>query len=205
MQRHTEYFSGTPQAHARAPRSRTPADDDRHAIHFILSPEQGIDTLYEVAKGPYLPSMRVTGKHETNTVPGETCWKLEQKWFWKEGFRAGNAKGVECRLHNWWQGEKTMAEIKKRFGDKDGRHATISEVSVTQYLFPEAIKQAAEAMGPPSEAKGGWADAEDYRRKFPDGRIGSHPELATPAAGKAIFEIAVAEIAASYKEFSAAE
>ena len=29
---------------------------------------------------------------EDNTAPGETCWKLEQKWFWNEGFRAGNAQ-----------------------------------------------------------------------------------------------------------------
>ena len=31
---------------------------------------------------------------EDNQAPGETCWKLEQKWFWKEGSRAGSAKGV---------------------------------------------------------------------------------------------------------------
>ncbi|MBW8040941.1 MAG: hypothetical protein FVQ85_13180 [Planctomycetes bacterium] len=31
---------------------------------------------------------------ETNKAPGETCWKLEQKWFWGEGFRASSAKGV---------------------------------------------------------------------------------------------------------------
>jgi len=31
---------------------------------------------------------------ETNTAPGETCWKLEQKWFWHKGHRAGSAKGV---------------------------------------------------------------------------------------------------------------
>jgi len=30
----------------------------------------------------------------SNTAPGETCWKLEQKWFWKKGFRAGGVKGV---------------------------------------------------------------------------------------------------------------
>ena len=24
---------------------------------------------------------------ENNRAPGETCWKLEQKWFWEEGFR----------------------------------------------------------------------------------------------------------------------
>ncbi|MHC4642042.1 MAG: alpha-L-fucosidase [Planctomycetota bacterium] len=29
---------------------------------------------------------------ETNTAPGETCWCLEQKWFWHEGFRSKPAK-----------------------------------------------------------------------------------------------------------------
>jgi len=31
---------------------------------------------------------------ETNKAPGETCWKLEQGWFWKKGTRSGSAKGV---------------------------------------------------------------------------------------------------------------
>ena len=31
---------------------------------------------------------------ETNKAPGETCWKLEQSWFWNEGFRSGSAKGA---------------------------------------------------------------------------------------------------------------
>jgi len=35
---------------------------------------------------------------EGNTAPGETCWKLEQKWFWKEGARAGSAQGVMGHL-----------------------------------------------------------------------------------------------------------
>jgi len=35
---------------------------------------------------------------EDNTAPGETCWKLEQKWFWNEGSRAGSAKGVMGRM-----------------------------------------------------------------------------------------------------------
>ena len=34
----------------------------------------------------------------TNTAPGETCWKLEQKWFWNKGFRAGSAKGVMAHM-----------------------------------------------------------------------------------------------------------
>jgi alpha-L-fucosidase len=35
---------------------------------------------------------------EDNTAPGETCWKLEQKWFWNEGFRSGSAKGVMSHM-----------------------------------------------------------------------------------------------------------
>ncbi len=31
---------------------------------------------------------------ENNTAPGETCWCLEQKWFWKEGARPKTAKRV---------------------------------------------------------------------------------------------------------------
>jgi alpha-L-fucosidase len=38
---------------------------------------------------PYLDISVTETRHfpEDNTHPGETCWKLEQKWFWNEGFR----------------------------------------------------------------------------------------------------------------------
>jgi alpha-L-fucosidase len=29
-----------------------------------------------------------------NEAPGETCWTLEPKWFWQEGFRARAARGI---------------------------------------------------------------------------------------------------------------
>ncbi len=35
---------------------------------------------------------------EENKAPGETCWKLEQKWFWQKGFRAGSARGVMSNM-----------------------------------------------------------------------------------------------------------
>ena len=115
----------------------------------------------------------------------------------------GNSKQVTCRLRNWFQGQTMAAFLKDRFGDKDGSHATISEVSMCQYLFPDAIKPVGAEMGPPSEHRGGWSDAEDYRRRFPDGRIRSHPYLATPEDGKAVFELAVAEVQAGYEAFLA--
>jgi len=35
---------------------------------------------------------------ETNTAPGETCWCLEQGWFWQEGARPKTAKQVLALL-----------------------------------------------------------------------------------------------------------
>jgi creatinine amidohydrolase len=115
----------------------------------------------------------------------------------------GNRGAVKCKLRNWWDGSEAKALISKEFGKKDGSHATISEVAMTQHLFPEHIKQVPD-MGPPSDARGPWTDAANYRAKFPDGRIGSHPYLATPEVGRKLFEIAVKEVANDAAAFAAA-
>lgn len=115
----------------------------------------------------------------------------------------GNRPSVKCKLRNWWDGPDVRALIKKEFGDKDGGHATVSEVSVTQALFPDHIKHVPD-MGPPSDKRGPWTDADDYRAKFPDGRIGSHPYLATPEAGQRLYDTAAREIAKDVQEFAAA-
>ncbi len=67
IQGHAENFPGTPEAHAWAPGARTTTDDDRHAIHFISSSKQGVDVLHQIAKGPDLPAVCVTGKHQACT------------------------------------------------------------------------------------------------------------------------------------------
>ena len=68
--------------------------------------------------------------------------------------RAGNRPAVRCRLRNWWDGKDVHDFCQSLWGDKDGSHATISEVAVTQYLFPDHIKRA-DDMGPPSGWRGG--------------------------------------------------
>ena len=45
----------------------------------------------------------------------------------------------------------------------------------------------------------------DYRRRFPDGRIGSDPMLASVAAGARLFEAAVEDVVAAYRSFVEAE
>lgn len=51
---------------------------------------------------PYLDIAVTETRHfpEGNTHPGETCWKLEQKWFWEEGFRARvSAEAIARHMH----------------------------------------------------------------------------------------------------------
>ena len=46
-------------------------------------------------------------------------------------------------------------------------------------------------------------DADDYRRRFPDGRIGADPTLATVEIGRKLYEGAVEEIGGMYEAFLA--
>ena len=58
-------------------------------------------------------------------------------------------------------------------------------------------------LDPEVAPRGEFTDAADYRRNFPDGRIGSNPGLATAEAGKRFLEIAAAGLAADYRRWMA--
>ena len=114
-----------------------------------------------------------------------------------------NTPGIRCALRNWWTGPGVQKLSKELFGDSEGSHATPSEVAVTQYAFPDSIKSA--KLEPKVAPRGSFADADDYRRRFPDGRIGSDPGLATPEHGKRFYDMAVEEVAQDYMKFVAAD
>ena len=113
-----------------------------------------------------------------------------------------NRPRVRCVLRQWYQRPRVLALAKKFYGNREGYHATPSEVAVTQYLFPDAIKS---AELPELTSPGGFSftDAEDFRRRFPDGRMASDPSLATPEHGKELFELAAKDLASDYGEFLA--
>jgi creatinine amidohydrolase len=106
---------------------------------------------------------------------------------------------LKCRLANWWDGRVMQALAKEVFGDDEGSHATASEVAVTQFAFPATIKHA--TLDPPRAPTGRFHGPADYRRRFPDGRIGSNPGLATPVLGERFYKTAVSQLTNTYTGF----
>lgn len=111
---------------------------------------------------------------------------------------AGN-DGAQMMLRNWWElpgVEKLCFEL---YPKGHGSHATPSEVSVTYYAYPEAVKTV--SMEPEIAPSGSFHDAHDYRRRFPDGRIGSNPALSSPEDGEKIVAAAAKALIGDYERF----
>jgi creatinine amidohydrolase len=120
-----------------------------------------------------------------------------------EDLQIANAEKVQCQVANWFMCSSVYKLAKELYGIQEGSHATPSEVAVTQYIYPEAIKQA------PLSTEVGTGhkiySATDFRQRFPDGRMGSNPALATPEHGKQFYDLAVKELSNGYLEFVSAE
>lgn len=110
-----------------------------------------------------------------------------------------NADRVQCRLANWFMCGSVYQLAKELYGNQEGSHATPSEVALTQYIYPEAIKQA--TLSP--EVASGYPiyGAVDFRQHYPDGRMGSNPGLATPDHGQQFYDRAVQELSRTYLDF----
>ncbi|WP_341733590.1 creatininase family protein [Microcoleus sp. EPA2] len=110
-----------------------------------------------------------------------------------------NCDRIQCQIGNWFMCGSVYKLAKELYGNQEGGHATPSEVALTQYLYPEAIKQAplSEEVASGHKIYG----ATDFRRRFPDGRMGSNPALATPEHGQQFYELAVKELTNNYLEF----
>lgn len=111
----------------------------------------------------------------------------------------GTGTKLRCTAKNWWQTQAIKELSARLYGDREGSHATPSEVSVTQYAYPQTARR--REMGPAPSGMGGFADAADFRRRYPDGRMGSDPSLATPEDGAKLVAASVTDISADYLHF----
>ncbi len=97
-----------------------------------------------------------------------------------------NSPPLKLQLRNWWELSGIIKLCEKMYPEGHGSHATPSEVAVTYYGYPDAVKDV--EMSPKIAPNGPIHDAADYRRRFPDGRIGSNPAQANGEDGKIIVE-----------------
>lgn len=122
--------------------------------------------------------------HGGNIAPAHTAIAESQAAVTLDG-----AVPLRCELVNWWEGPAVSRLLRELFGDDDGEHGTCGEVSLTWHADPGAVRSVEGLTKAPAFT--GIFDAADYRRRYPDGRIGSNPALYSAKAGAEILAAAV--------------
>jgi creatinine amidohydrolase len=94
---------------------------------------------------------------------------------------------ARCVVHNWWELPEVKAMLLEFYGAREGHHATPGELSIVKKFYPRGVPDT-----PPPEkfeavAQPQIFSAADFKKRYPDGRIGSDPSLATSGAGDRIF------------------
>ena len=108
--------------------------------------------------------------------------------------------GFALKLRNWWDLSGVGQLARRQFPSGHGSHATPSEIAVTQWAYPDAIKAANYA--PQIAPSGPIREALDFRARHPDGRMGSDPGLATPEKGGELVALAAAGLVAEVAAFA---
>jgi creatinine amidohydrolase len=111
------------------------------------------------------------------------------------------AARLRCRLANWFLAGPVMKEARELYGDREGHHATPSEIALTLHLEPSLVTSQ-RALPEPATA-GPIHGPEDFRRRHPDGRMGSDPFLARAEHGARFLDLAAASLAADLVDFLA--
>ncbi|NWA02362.1 creatininase family protein [Pseudomonas gingeri] len=108
--------------------------------------------------------------------------------------------GFALKLCNWWDLEGVGELARQQFPTGHGSHATPSEIAITQWAYPDAIKSA--EYSPQIAPSGPIREALDFRARHPDGRMGSDPALATPEKGRELVMLAAQSLVRELDAFS---
>lgn len=113
-----------------------------------------------------------------------------------------NRPGLSLKRRDWWDFKEVMGICNELYPVGHGSHATPSEVSVTYWGYPER-ERSKTAMSPKIAPSGTIGDAVQYRRDFPDGRIGSDPSQSSVEDGGKIVAVAAKCVLEEVARFSA--
>jgi creatinine amidohydrolase len=94
---------------------------------------------------------------------------------------------ARCVAVQWWELPEVRSILLEMFGAREGHHATPGELSLVRKFYPRSVVEL-----PPMDRfepllhPALWG-AQDVLQRYPDGRIGSDPSLASGIAGDRIF------------------
>ena len=112
------------------------------------------------------------------------------------------APRLRCRLANWFMAGPVMRRARELYGDREGQHATPSEIAVTLHLHDSLISK--QRSLPDPAPCGSIHGPADFRRRYPDGRMGSDPFLARPEHGQELLNTAAKALREDLETFLAA-
>jgi len=108
-------------------------------------------------------------------------------------------KEMDFSFFNWWVMSGLQKNIiDKYFGEKEGYHATPTEVSVTMALVPNSMSMPASYKCPQKEVKDeniGWVIPGKFRDYYPDGVMRADYSLSTAEIGIEALRVVIKEIA----------
>ena len=92
-----------------------------------------------------------------------------------------------CLSVGWWDLPEVRSVLMEMFGAREGHHATPGELSIVRRFYPRAVLD----LPPmdrfePVPQLVAWT-AQDFRQRYPDGKVGSDPSLSSGVAGDRIF------------------
>jgi len=115
---------------------------------------------------------------------------------------------LKFRMRSWWDFAKTDALRKNLYGDREGMHATPSEISITQSAL--GVERSAQSSIDyqklhtsfyQNHAQDSHDDARAHRSRFPDGHVGSDPSLSSAEHGQQLLDTAAGELRADWLDF----
>ena len=109
------------------------------------------------------------------------------------------APELRCRLANWFMAGPVMRTAQELYGDREGHHATPSEIALTLHLEPSLEAHQRPLAEPPKP--GPIHGPEDFRRRHPDGRMGSDPFLAKADHGARFLDLAATALVEDLSQF----
>ncbi|MCA9672061.1 MAG: creatininase family protein [Myxococcales bacterium] len=109
-------------------------------------------------------------------------------------------KELALLLRCWWDLPGVVELRQELYGKAEGSHATPAEIAVTQHAYAAAIRDASTLTPEIAPSGSALVDAETYRARFPDGRIGSNPALARPEDGQRLVEAASDAVVAELEQ-----